>query len=168
MAGGKPGRPPGHPKSGGRKKGTPNVLPFLQKSVAQEFKERDISPLDEIIKLIPTVSNEMQLNTWMRLMQYCYAALKTIEVKADINNTVQATPANVEALWMQARNASANRDLQGIVAREISDTIDTEILEPTEEERLEDESLNSDHIEPSANNDGCLQIDGVRVDNREG
>ena len=161
------GRPKGYPKTGGRKKGSPLILPLLQKTVAQEFLDRKISPLEEIIRLIPTVSQEMQLNTWMRLMQYCYAALKTIEVKADINNTVQATPDNITELWMKARASSLSQDVQGIVSREISDTIEIEAMEPHEGEP-DDEYLDAGHDESPAIDLGNFQVHGNGVADGEG
>jgi hypothetical protein len=46
----KPGRPPGKPKTGGRKKGTPNKVTADVKAVAQQYGREAIESLVEIMR----------------------------------------------------------------------------------------------------------------------
>lgn len=46
----KPGRPPGKPKTGGRRKGTPNKITADVKAVAQEYGREAVESLVEIMR----------------------------------------------------------------------------------------------------------------------
>jgi hypothetical protein len=89
---------PGMGKTGGRQKGTPNKISL---GVLKHLQERGMEPLDEILKLLPDVKPERQLDVWMRLMAYCYPQLRAITVDMgddDASSKVKELLANGSAV----------------------------------------------------------------------
>lgn len=94
-----PGRPKGYPKTGGRKPGSVNRNRTL---LIQELSEQGIQPVLRILELLPKVSEEKQLDVWIKLMSFCYPQFRQVEVSGQINS-VTVTPDNVADLCRLAR-----------------------------------------------------------------
>jgi hypothetical protein len=97
----KRGKKPGSPKTGGRLPGSPNKNTLL---LIGELREKGIEPIDRIMELLPKVSEEKQLEVWLKLVNFCYPQFRQVEVQGQIN-TVQVTPDNVAELCRIARES---------------------------------------------------------------
>jgi hypothetical protein len=85
------GRPPGQPKSGGRKKGTPNRL---TQDAAEKLAALGCDPLEGMAKLgmDPQISPELRFRCYAEVAQYVYPKRKpvetTVEGTSDIVNLI--------------------------------------------------------------------------------
>ncbi|MFV8258302.1 hypothetical protein ACNQKP_10870 [Bdellovibrio bacteriovorus] len=70
------GKAPGSPKTGGRKKGTPNVRTF---DLCATLSDRAIDPLDEILKEAKRLSGRDRVKIYMELLPYIYPKRKPAE-----------------------------------------------------------------------------------------
>lgn len=66
-------------KSGGKQKGTLNKKTVF--SVASLLVDKNIDPIEEIMKLLPDLRPHEQLRAWLELLQYCDAKRKSVEVE---------------------------------------------------------------------------------------
>ena len=90
----------GHEKLGGRKVGTPNKASL---KLLDQLIERNLNPVEEIIKLLPLVDANKKLDAWLKLLSYCYPTLKAIEVQGEGGTVIGVTPDNVAMLCEIAR-----------------------------------------------------------------
>lgn len=89
----KPGRPVGHPKSGGRKKGTPNKNSWNLRNALDEAK---FNVVEELLETLDGTSDNDK--RWQRLQWLCdhlFPRLKEIEAPAEPAKTPQGSPSNV-------------------------------------------------------------------------
>jgi hypothetical protein len=69
-------RPKGLPKSGGRKKGTPNKSTV---KLSEIMLSSQFCMVKELIDLLPSLSKEKQADTLLKLMEFVYPKRKTTE-----------------------------------------------------------------------------------------
>lgn len=104
---GKVGRPPGQPKSGGRKKGTPNRL---TQDVAERLAALGCDPLEGMARLAmdPQSSPEFRFRCYAELLPYVYPKRKPMEIETE-------TPADVINLItnLALKKPSPNGDSDG-------------------------------------------------------
>lgn len=75
--------PKGHPRYGGRKKGTPNKSSTANK---ERFKEVNLDPFEEMLALAQQAEDpNIRFGMMKELAQYCYPKLKSIEISGDID-----------------------------------------------------------------------------------
>lgn len=96
-------RPLGSPKLGGRQKGTPNK----RTTVLDELLGLGKNPVDEILKLLPKVDTDKQLDAWVKMMSYCYPRFASVDIAAGVAVKV-VTAGNVAELCKIARESIAN------------------------------------------------------------
>ena len=94
-------RPLGSPKFGGRQKGTPNK----KTTVLDELLGLGTNPIAEIMKLLPKVDEDRQLDAWLKMMQYCYPQFKNVDLTAEIKGQMAVTTGNVADLCKIARES---------------------------------------------------------------
>ena len=87
----------------GRQKGVANKFSL---NVLGHLKERGLEPVQEILKLLPSVDNAKQLEAWLKLLSYCYPTLKSIDLQGDLGSTVTITPQNIAELCQLARQSA--------------------------------------------------------------
>ncbi len=64
-------RPPGLPKTGGRKKGVGNKRStFRVARTTQVLEAKGLNPIEEILKLIPSLEAKEQVKAWEYIHQY--------------------------------------------------------------------------------------------------
>ena len=90
----------GMAKTGGRKKGATNKASC---KVLDQLLEEKLSPIDEILKLLPLVGPDKKIDVWLKLMSYCYPTLKAIEVTGESGEPIKVTSSNMAVLWQIAR-----------------------------------------------------------------
>lgn len=71
-------RAKGTPKTGGRKKGTPNKKSLELNEI---FHNLDFSIPDKLVSLLPSLSPEKQADVCLKLMEFQYPKKKAVEVK---------------------------------------------------------------------------------------
>lgn len=71
------GAPKGHPRYGGRQKGTPNKDTL---NLAQFLEKKNFSPIEEIIKRMPRLADVEAIKVCLELLQYIYPKRKALEV----------------------------------------------------------------------------------------
>jgi hypothetical protein len=82
-------RPSGLPKTGGRKKGTPNRRTGI---LAEELDHLDFHPAEHLVKLIPTLEPESQARALIELMGFLYPKRKAMEQRIEVQS--QPEPEN--------------------------------------------------------------------------
>lgn len=85
------GQKVGHPKHGGRKKGTPNKITQTLDEICMTYK---VHPFEEMVKLYADAGWDphMKLAILKELCQYLYPKRKAIEHSGEINNPYLAMP----------------------------------------------------------------------------
>lgn len=66
-------RPSGLPKTGGRKKGTPNKKSYL---LDYHLEENDFDLVKELLTLYPTLENQQKVNLLLKLLEFSYPKRK--------------------------------------------------------------------------------------------
>lgn len=95
------GRPRGHPKTGGRKSGTPNKRTF---DAVTKLEDLACDPLEVLAALARNKSAPLRLRACAELMQYIYPKRKAVEfVPAPDTGIVTVT---LEQLLLSYRQAS--------------------------------------------------------------
>lgn len=69
--------PKGHPRYGGRKKGSVNKV---TQSIQQFFDDNGIFIPEKIIELMPELEPRDRMKAWLEVAQYVYPKRKAIEV----------------------------------------------------------------------------------------
>lgn len=64
----------GRPKSGGRKKGSKDIKTLLRAKAI--LSNLGINPVEEMLKVIPTMKPDSQFEAWKFLQSYCEVPLK--------------------------------------------------------------------------------------------
>lgn len=70
------GKAPGSPKTGGRKKGTPNTRTF---DLCATLAHRGLDPLDEILKASQSLSARDKIKIYLEILPYLYPKRKPTE-----------------------------------------------------------------------------------------
>ena len=106
--GGFGGRPVGHPKTGGRQKGTPNKRSAAAKELLDGL---DFDPLQEMVRIAQdqTVSPDLRFRASAELAPYVYPKLKALEISKDADGdppllTIEA----FEQLYQKCKPAGTN------------------------------------------------------------
>jgi hypothetical protein len=78
------GRPPGGPKTGGRKKGTPNKSTAVREA---EIKATGLVPLDYYLAILrdENESREERNNAADKLLPFCHARLASVEANMSVS-----------------------------------------------------------------------------------
>lgn len=77
------GKPLGSPKTGGRKKGTPN---FRTRSFMGQLEDLGFDPLKNFLELIPKLELKYQVRANLELLSFCYPRRKpTDEVESQLD-----------------------------------------------------------------------------------
>lgn len=71
------GKTPGSPKTGGRKKGTPNARTFDLRATLDQW---GIEPLDEILKASTALPERDKIKIYLEILPYLYPKRKPTEV----------------------------------------------------------------------------------------
>jgi hypothetical protein len=76
--GGKSGRPPGQPKTGGREKGTPNRATSV---LREKLAALDCDPMEELVKIArdPKTETGVKVNIFSSLMRYTSPIPKPVD-----------------------------------------------------------------------------------------
>lgn len=88
------------PENAGRRKGTPNKASL---KLLDQLLEKNINPVEEILKLMDLVDANKKMDAWLKLLSYCYPTLKAIEVQGEGGTVIGVTPDNVALLCNIAR-----------------------------------------------------------------
>lgn len=70
----------GGPKTGGRKKGTPNKATL---SIERKLAEKGIDVIDEIINLLSQLDPPYKMRIYLNLLEYIYPKRKSIEISLE-------------------------------------------------------------------------------------
>jgi hypothetical protein len=76
------GRPKGIPKTGGRKRGTPNQTTLLFRDA---LASNGLDLAAEIVRLLPMALPEKQIDVLVQLLPYAYPKLKNIEESVTVD-----------------------------------------------------------------------------------
>jgi hypothetical protein len=74
----------GHPKYGGRQKGTPNKRTLAKLARVPDYMiDNKRSPIEEVMKLVQLLEPKDAIKVWLELLQYCDAKHREVMVAAD-------------------------------------------------------------------------------------
>jgi hypothetical protein len=101
----RPGQPPGVPKTGGRKAGTPNRRTL---EMASRLADLGVDPLDGIAKLLraPKTAPELRARLLCELLAYLYPKRKAIEFVTDSESDGSFTLEELMISYRQATQAA--------------------------------------------------------------
>lgn len=92
------------PANSGRKKGTLNKKTHLLEEI---LTAKGVNPVEEILKMIPSLEPKQQVDVHLELMSYLYPRRKAVDVVADAPTSpllgIKVTPALMDRLVAQAR-----------------------------------------------------------------
>jgi hypothetical protein len=91
--------PKGHPAypGGGRPKGSTTRVPYF--SVAKRLEERGIDLVQRIMDELAKMDDpEARANVYLKLLEYCDAKRKAVEVSATVDQTTRTDAIPTEAL----------------------------------------------------------------------
>jgi hypothetical protein len=83
--------PVGHPRYGGRKKGSRTYKRALQ-TIEKALLEQNRNPIKEVIRLIPELNPNEQVKVWLEILTYIVPKPKAVEVD-DTEEEVEVSPA---------------------------------------------------------------------------
>lgn len=86
----------GRSKTGGRKTGTPNKSSHL---LEIELKEYGLSPVSELVKLLPKLAESKRADILIRLLDFIYPKRKSIELNS--SDTTEQDNEHLESLTAQ-------------------------------------------------------------------
>lgn len=81
---GRPGKKPGSPKTGGRKKGTPNKI---NSEISERIRASGIDPLNVMLDLLHESDPQLRFSAAKELIQYVYPKRKAIEIVESPDNS---------------------------------------------------------------------------------
>lgn len=106
----RPGRPKGLPKTGGRKKGTPNKVKEKKRLIAEAHAQGLQTPLDFLCGIFrdETQSTELRLNAAKAAAPYMHPALKSVDFHGHLTHGISR-----ELAEFIAGNKTASRSFLG-------------------------------------------------------
>ncbi|MFZ3229840.1 MAG: hypothetical protein WA160_06520 [Pseudobdellovibrio sp.] len=90
----------GSPKTGGRKKGTPNKSTF---ELYENLEKHNFDVVDQLMQILPQLSTDKKVNVLLELMSYLFPKRKAVEV-------LTAQPSKNETIKIEF--VKPNRDRQ--------------------------------------------------------
>lgn len=76
----------GHPKLGGRVKGTPNKR---TSQITDILNEMNVDPVRAILELIPGLEPKEQVDVYLDLMTYIYPKLKAVQFSGELAGSMK-------------------------------------------------------------------------------